>query len=573
MSEQLNFSFPSPSQFKHFGSILSKKEKILLYLAIFILVGALVAWAINYYISSTEKRPHVGGEYTEGVVGQPLHVNPILSGVNETDETLCKLVFSSLLSHDKEGFLVNDLAEKYELSEDKKTYTFYIKQNVQWHDKVPLTAHDIAFTVKLIQTKAFKSSLRGDWQDVNVNVIDDHAISFSIPEPYSPFPNKATFGILPKHVFEDVSAENFLLSEFNLKPVGSGPFVFSHFEQNEEDDIISYQLLANKSFYDGPPFLEKVNFNFYSEEQDLIEAYNKKEINGFGLISYENVKDFEEKKGTQIFSMKTPRYFAIFFNKTKSIPLANKDVRKALMLATNRDEIVDQVFYDHAKTEFSPILVSFGEFESSKSPDNFSANIEEAERILEEAGWKKGEDGIRQKDGQKLEFSLITTQWQDLAKTAPIIKAQWERVGAIVNISNLEFNDIQDNFIKPREYQAILYGQKYLGNDPDPFFFWHSSRRKDPGRNIALYNNEEVDALLDEARKTSDLNKRKEDYKAFEEKIYEDVPAVFLYSPDYVYIMNSKIKGIDTGAIVDNAHRFTNIKNWYIKTTRTKKDQ
>lgn len=571
MSQQLKFSFPSPSQFKHFGSIISKKEKFFLFLALLVLIGSLVAWTINYYISSTEKHPQIGGEYTEGVIGQPLYVNPIISQSNEIDATLCKLLFSSLLTYDKDGNLANDLTERFELSNDGKKYTFYLKHDIKWHDKTDLNARDVAFTIKLIQDRAFQSSLRGDWQNIGVNVVDDFTLEFTMPEPHAPFLNKLTFGVLPRHIFEEIPADKFILTEFNLKPVGSGPFVFSHFEQDDGENIISYQLLANKGYYGDNTFIEKINFNFYSDESSLIEAYNKKEINGFGLVSYDMTEEFNNKEGTTLHSMQTPRYFAVFFNKTKSVALANKDVRRALQLATNREEIIDQVFSDHATTVYSPMLTSFGAFNATQGHAQSPFDIGQAEKILDEAGWRKGDDGIRIKDEQKLEISIITTQWQDLVKTAEIIKSQWREIGVIVNISGLEVSDIQQNFIKPREYQSILFGQEYFGNDPDPFYFWHSSGKKDPGRNIAVYDNEEVDRLLDEARKSTNQEERKQKYQEFEQKIAEDAPAVFLYSPSYVYITNSKIKGVDTNAIVNPAHRFVNIQKWYIKTVRTKK--
>jgi len=571
MSKQLRFAFPSPSQFRHVGSVISTKEKLLLYLALFVLVGSLITWAVYYYISSTEKQPHVGGEYTEGMIGQPLYVNPILSQSNEVDAALCKLLFSSLMAYDQDGNLVNDLAERYEVSEDGKEYTFYLKQNILWHDKMPLTTKDVAFTIKLIQDRSFKSTLRGDWQNIKVETIDDHTIRFVLPEPYAPFLNKTNFGILPQHVFDGVSAENFLVSEFNLKPVGSGPFVFSHFEKDEEDNIISYQLLANKEYYNNRPYLEKLIVNFYTDEDGMVDAYNKKEINGFGVISYETATQFEGKKETTIHSMRTPRYFAVFFNKTRSVPLAKSEVRKALQFATNREDIVNQVFYQYATPTYSPLLPDFGEFQSNLGPDQFPYDPGEAERILDENGWTKGDDGIRAKDGEKLEFSLITTQWPDLVKTAEMLKSQWQQIGLVLNVSNLEVSDIQQNFIKPREYQSILFGQEYFGNDPDPFYFWHSSGKKDPGRNIAVYDNEQVDSILDEARKTNDLQQRKDKYSEFEQKINEDAPAVFLYSPQYIYVTNSKVKGIDTSAVINPAHRFANVEKWYIKTVRNKK--
>lgn len=572
MPQQLRFPFPSASQFKHFGSILSRKEKFLLYSAIFILLASLITWAITYYFSSTKQTPALGGEYTEGIIGQPLYINPIISQSNEVDAALCRLIFSSLMTYDNNGNLVNDLAQRHEVSEDGKTYTFYLKQNAKWHDKTDLTAQDVAFTVSLIQNQSFDKSLRGDWQDIKTSTPDQHTVVFELPKPYSPFLNKTTFGILPRHIFEEIPSDKFLLSDFNLEPVGSGPFQYSTFKQDSENNIITYQLLANPEYFGDKPFLEKMAFNFYEDEDSLFDAYERKEINGFGVLSYEKIDQLNERKDTSIHTINTSRYFAVFLNQTKSIPLADKDVRMALQYAINRDEIIKEVFSGYATKVHSPLLISFGEF----SPDQFQGTREfnpaEAERILDQDGWIKGDDGIRKKDEEVLEFSLITTKWSDLVRTAELVKAQLEQLGIRVNVTNIEFSDIQQNFIKPREYQSILFGQEYFGNDPDPFYFWHSSGKKDPGRNIAVYDNEEVDKILSEAREIRNIEQRKNSYVEFEQKINGDAPAVFLYSPMYVYITNTKIKGIETQAAVDPSYRFSDISHWFIKTTRVKKE-
>lgn len=572
MPQQLRFQFPSTSQLKHFGSILSKKEKFFLYFAIFILLASLITWAVSYYLSSTQKTPAIGGEYTEGIVGQPLYINPIISQSNEVDSALCQLIFSSLVTYDQNGNLIDDIAQGREISDDGKKYTFHLKQGVKWHDKTDLTSQDVVFTVTLIQNQSFNKSLRGDWQDIKASAPDQHTVVFELPEPYAPFLNKATFGILPHHIFEEIPKDKFLLSDFNLKPVGSGPFQYSDIKQDSEKNIVTYQLLANGDYFGNKPFLEKIAFNFYQDEDSLFDAYERKEINGFGALSYGKIEQLRQRKDTDIHTINTSRFFAVFLNQTKSVPLASKEVRLALQYAVNRDAIIEEVFSGFASRTYSPLLESFGELSPDQSQASREYNPDEAQRILDEAGWIKTEDGTRKKDDEVLEFSLITTKWTDLVKTADLVKSQLEQVGVRVNVTNIEFSDIQQNFIKPREYQAILFGQEYFGNDPDPFYFWHSSGRKDPGRNIAVYGNEDVDRLLQEARETRDTQQRKDKYLEFEQLINEDVPAVFLYSPMYVHVTNKKIKGVETQAVVDPSFRFENTNRWYIKTTRTKKD-
>jgi peptide/nickel transport system substrate-binding protein len=559
------------SKILNYIKVLSKKEKLALYLAVTIFSIGLVSWSIFYYFNATKKVPAIGGEYTEGIVGKPTYINPLLSRTNEVDGLISNLVFSSLLKYDENSVLVNDLAEKYEISEDQKTYTIKLKENVKWHDERPLKASDVLFTVKLIQNPQFKSTLRGDWQNIEVETTDDYIIKFKLTEPYSPFLNKLTFGILPQHIFKDISSENFLINEFNLKPLGSGPFQFSDIKTDKQDNIISYQLIANKNYYDQVPYLEKINFNFYDSEGDLIEAYNKKEINGFGLQSYDKIQDFENNKDTQIKIIKAPVYFALFFNETKSVPLGETEVRKALSFAINKKEIIEKIFYQKAADPLhSPILENFGDIETSPEIEKYEYNPEKAKELLEKAGWEK--DGEQwKKDNETLEISLISTQWSALVETSKLIQNYWEDLGVKVNISNLELSDIKNNYIMPREYQVILYGQEYFGNSPDPYYFWHSREKNYPGNNIAVFSTDELDKLLEEVRIDNNPEKIQENYNKIEKILADEMPAHYLYNVNYVYIINQKIKGFETQSIVSPIFKFSNINEWYIHTKRVRK--
>jgi len=578
MSRQLKLTFPTPSRLKKVSTVLSNKEKFLFYLAIFILLGALVGWSLKFYFNATEKVPVFGGEYIEGIVGAPRFINPILAEANETDLAISRLIFSSLMTYDGQGNLVNDLAEGYQVEDDGKKYRFKIKSGARWHDQSPLTAQDIAFTVQLIQQTAFTKGLaiHNDWQEIKVHTENDQTIIFELPEPSVSFLNKLTFGILPQHIFKDISAEKFLLTDFNLKPVGSGPFTFSKMEKDDQDNILSYQLLANHNYYGKKPFLEKITFNFYSPKNgnsidSLIEAYNKKKIDGFSLLSYEKIGQFKERKDTTIYSAKTPRYFALFLNQTKSIPLAKKEIRRALSLATDRKTIIQNIFDGYADLQISPFLKDFGKFNSQLNSTDFEFNPKKAEKILDQAGWKKNQNGLREKKGEPLEISLVTTQWTYLVKTAELLKEQWKKIGVNLNINSVALDNFRTNFIQPREYQSILFGQEYTGNEPDPFLFWHSSNSKDPGKNIAVYKNDELDELLIKARQEQDIEKRKKLYAQIEKKLTNDYPAIFLYSPRYLFIANKKIKGINISSLIQPGFRFSSANQWFVNTTRKKK--
>ncbi|HHX58817.1 MAG TPA: peptide ABC transporter substrate-binding protein [Candidatus Moranbacteria bacterium] len=571
MSQQLKLSFPSPSKIKRINSVLSRKEKFFFYLAIIVLLASIVAWAVYFYLSYTKSVADFGGEYIEGVVGRPIFINPVLAS-SQTDLALSRLIFSSLLTYDDKGSLTTDLAKDYQIEDDGKRYRVNLKENIFWHDqKSELTADDIAFTVRIIQDSTFNKNpaLKNEWKDVQVNVDGKHSITFDLPEPFAPFPNRLTFGILPRHIFKDVSPENFLTTPFNLEPVGSGPFIYSDMERDAEGNPISYRLIANPNYYNKRPYLEKITFNFYDSADSLYSAYDKKQISGFFTASGAKADNWNNRRDTNVKIVRLPLYFSILFNQEKSPVLAKKEVREALVLATDRESLVNEIFNGYASVESSPILKNFGDFSAQKSTE---FDLKAAEKKLEENGWKKNAEGVREKDGQKLEFSFATPNFEDLTRTAETLVAQWKELGVNVTFTTAELGDLRKNFIQPREYQAILINHEYVGNDPDPLLFFHSKWKNDPGNNVALYDNRTVDDLLTAASKKQSLEERRKDYAQFEEIILNDVPGVFLYSPFSIYIQNQRVKGMDTEAIINASFRFTNVTDWYLKTTRVKKD-
>jgi peptide/nickel transport system substrate-binding protein len=171
------------------------------------------------------------------------------------------------------------------------------------------------------------------------------------------------------------------------------------------------------------------------------------------------------------------------------------------------------------------------------------------------------------KDDVPLVINLTTTDWDELTQTAEIIKSQWEKVGAQVNVNSYSISDIQQNCIRPREYDALLFGQ-VVGADPDPYSFWHSSQKRDPGLNLSLFGDSSTDKLIDEGRTEFDSAKRSDDYVEFQKKLEEETPAIFLYSPSYIYPVSRSVRGIDAVTLVLPSKRFSNVSHWHIKTTR-----
>lgn len=557
-------SRPSAKDWLEINKVLSSKEKFLFYSLIFSFFASLISWGAFFYYSKTQSVPTYGGEYIEGGVGQPQHINPILAQSNDTDRDLSQIVYNGLLKYDGEGQLVPDLAESYDLSDDKTTYTFHLRKNVSWHDGEKFNADDVIFTVNLISDPSYKSPLRSNWQGIDTTRIDDETVQFQIKTPYAGFLNNLTFGIIPKHIWEGVEPENFPLTNLNLEPIGTGPFKYSQFQKDSKGNILSYKLIANPNYFAGKPFVSKLTFNFYSGDEALIDAYNRKEVMGISDISSQRLKDIKIIQSTAFHEAQIPRYFSIFFNQTKSIPIASDEVREALNSATDRKEIIDTVFSGKGIPVYSPFLPGMvGYSEEIKS----DFDLEKAKKILDDNGWKAGDDGVREKNGSRLEINLVTTDWEELTRTADVIKSQWEKAGAKINVSNFSISDIQQNYIKPREYEALLFGQ-VLSADPDPFSFWSSTQKKDPGLNLALFGKDDTDKLIDDGRSEFDQQKRSEIYLEFQKKLTQEVPAVFLYSPSYIFPTKNSVRGIDAKNLISPSKRFDNIDHWYLKTKR-----
>lgn len=521
------------------------------------------------YLSSTRAIPKIGGQYVEGVVAQPRYINPILSQTSDADADLAELLYTGLFDYDARGNLVKRIASDYNVSDDGKTYTIFLKPGILFHDEQELTADDIVFTVRAIQDPAYKSPLRSNWLGVDVSATDRYTIVFNLKKPYFGFLENLTVGILPKHIWETIPPDRFTLADYNLlQPIGSGPYQFSNIDKDTQGNILSYHLTSFKKYFLGEPNIEKITLRFYPDEDTLIDAFNRDEVEGIHSISPKNLDHLSSKKQAAVYSLALPRVFAVFLNTNKNAALAYDEVRRALGLATDRAAIIDAVLQGKGEVATGPFLSSMLGFDGGA--ENISLDEGEANTLLDQNGWKRGNDGVRSKNGTILSFDLDTPDWPELIQTADLIREQWRAIGANVNVKVLSQADLQQNVVRPREYEALLFGEEAM-IDPDPYSFWHSSQKSDPGLNLAFFDNKDADDLLVQARETLDPAKRAELYGKFQHIIHDENPAVFLYTPNYLYVVSNSVHGINTENINTPSSRFADVATWYVKTKRVRK--
>ncbi|MEK7069150.1 MAG: peptide ABC transporter substrate-binding protein [Patescibacteria group bacterium] len=519
--------------------------------------------------------PSRGGSLTEGVEGSARFLNPLLA-LSEGDKSITALVYSGLMRAMPDGSLIPDLAERVDISEDGMTYTFTLRPNLTFHDGELLTSEDILFTIQWAQNPDIKSGRRADWEGVSVTAEDARTIIFKLPHAYAPSLENATLGILPKHLWETVSAEEFPFAIQNTHPIGSGPYKIDGFDTDSTGIATSYELSPFKDFVLGQAYVNKIRFNFYPNEKDLIDAFNVSRIDSIAGISPSQIDKLSRKDSSMI-QVTLPRVFGVFFNQNKNAAFADVAVRSALDEAINKQGIVDEIFNGYGTVLKGPVPPGFlgtvrpatsKAVEDTRINEPASDNSENAREILSQNGWKfDAQKQVWTKKGVVLQFTLATVDEPELAATAETIAKSWRKAGIKVDVHVYPISELNSVLIRPRNYDALLFGE-VVGRTLDLFAFWHSSQRNDPGLNIALYTNIKADSLLEKARSTANKRAREKFYEKFTEYVAEDKPAIFLYAPNFIYIVPKNLYGVTLGTLTSPSDRFLNAHQWYTDTER-----
>jgi peptide/nickel transport system substrate-binding protein len=590
---------PKFRQLKHIDKFLNKQEKYFLRGSIFVIIASSIFLAVNFLVGHLETVPRRSGVYEEGMIGLPKHINPLYAKLSDVDSDISQLVYSALFKRGSGGQLEKDLVEDYTISDDKKVYTFKLKNNVKWHDGAILTANDIYFTFNAIKDQLYKSSLRSSFNGVAIEMVDNYNLKFILNNPYAAFFELLTFGIMPAEVWTLVPPESASLAELNLKPIGSGPYKYDQLVKEKKLGIIKeYKLVKNIDYYGTAPYVD-LNFKFYNSFSEAVGALNNNEIDGISYLPGEAKKEVAAPKSYNYHKLFMPQLTVLFFNQKKNPALGDKAVRQAMAYAINKNEIINEILGGEAYSAHGPILAnSFAYYNEIKKYDY---NLAEAVKLLESVDWKPNEvtaemaanaektlnsaeadeadklsaekllrvgTGMwRKKDNNYLVIKLATIDREENQAVAEGFKKYWEAVGIKAEIDIISANQMQTKVIKPREFEILFYGQ-VLGADPDPYSFWHSSQTGEQGLNIADYSNKDVDKLLEDARLTNEEPIRQEKYQEFQKIISEEVPAIFIYSPLYTYIQNTSVKGFQVKNIFMPSDRFSNISEWYTETEK-----
>ncbi|OGI60743.1 hypothetical protein A2641_00360 [Candidatus Nomurabacteria bacterium RIFCSPHIGHO2_01_FULL_37_25] len=567
-----NSKLPSKREIKIAISTFSRKERIVFsgFCLILVMTTILILENINQMFMT--EIPMAGGSISEGIIGTPRFINPILAS-SDTDRDLASLIYSGLMRKSTDGSITTDLAESYNISKDGSSYTFVLKDKIYFHDGQPVTADDVIFTIKEVKDPIIKSPYKGNWDGVTVEKKDDKTLVFTLKQPYALFLENMTLGIMPAHLWDNTPLE---LNDANTKPIGSGPYMINAVNKQSSGIIDYYELTPFKKFILGEPYIENINLYFYQNENDLIKALVDKKIEAISSITPINAEDLKEKN-YQVESIVLSRVFGLFFNQNANHLFTDKNIVAAINQAIDKDKIVRDVLLGYGVTIDDPIppnMIKYHELED-KEPISRKDLLEKAQNNLSKDGWKIGADGFLEKTTTekkkkvvtKLEFSISTGSVPELVKTAELIKQDLAVIGIKVDIKIFETGNLNQNVIRPRKYDALLFGT-IINRESDLFAFWHSSQRKDPGLNVAMYTNAKVDKILEDAFVSLDEQSRIKKYIQFSEEIKKDMPAVFLYSPDFIYIVPKNLKEPKIDQIISPSDRYLNVHLWYTQTEK-----
>ncbi len=538
--QQIFFSFSSGERRTFIASFL-------------ILSLSLISAAFLFIQTNTELIPASGGVYTEGITGQPTFLNPVLASLAGPDSDINAIIFLPL----------KDLTDNYLASSDKKTINLRLKDNIFWQDGQPITSDDLIYTIKAIQNNNLGSPLSSSWQGVSAERISSREIKLVMLQPYSFFQNIVlSLRPIPKHIFENIPLANLKLSDYNLEPISDGPFKFSSLNKRRDGFITQYDFVRNDRFSGTPPYLDKIVLKFYKNADDLIQAFNSGDIDGFGSKEPLNLSRLSLKY--RLNEIALPRYYAVFFNPQNNPLFADQNLRLAINYAVDKKRIIKEALNDSGFPISGPILIK----DNPEALKDFSP--EKSKELLENAGWRRGDDGIYKKiignKMENLEFTLTTYPADFLLATAKILQENWQAAGIKANLASAG-NNFEEDIVKSRHYDALLFGNTY-GLNPDPYSFWHSSQKFYPGFNLSFYEDKSADNLIDTIRSEFNEEKKSGELNQLESLITQTQPAIFLYSPYYLYTNNGSLKGWEEKSLSLPADRFLHIENWYLKTSR-----
>lgn len=497
--------------------------------------------------------PAYGDAFVMGSIGEPSNLIPILSS-DSASHDVAGFVYNGLVKYDKDLNLVSDLAESWDISSDGLTITFHLRKGVKWHDGADFTSRDVLYTYRVTVDPATPTAYAEDFKQVkSVETPDPYTVRVWYKRAFAPALASWGTAILPAHLLE---GKDITKSELSRRPVGTGPYVFKEWVPGQKLVLDSF-----KDYFEGQPYLSRVVYRIIPDNSTMYMELKAGGVDMMGLspVQYARQTDTPEFRARfNKYRYPASAYTYLGYN-LKNPLFADRRVRQAITSAISKDEIIHGVLLGMGQVAKGPYKP--GTWAWNPNIRDFDYNPARALKLLAEAGWTaRNSDGILTKNGKPFSFTILTNQGNDQRlKAAQIIQQRLRAVGIDVKIRVIEWASFITNFIDKRDFEAVLLGWS-LGQDPDIYDVWHSSKTGPKELNFISYRNSEVDRLIEEGRGTFDQEERKRCYWRIQEILAEDQPYTFLYVPDALPAVSARIRGIEP-APLGLMHNFI---KWYV---------
>ncbi len=521
--------------------------------------------------------PAEGGVYTEALVGRLVRLNPLLDFANQPDRDVDRLLYRGLIDFDPRGLPRPDLAEGWSVSADGTLYTVTLRPDAVWHDGVAVTSDDVIYTFSQFQDPDYPGApdLVDLWQAINIIRLDDLAVQFQLPESFAPFLDYLSIGLLPDHLLRGAQIEDLIDHPFHLEPIGTGPFRFERFLLRA-GEVTGVGLAAFNDFYGDRPFLDRVEFLTYPTLEGALQALRAGEVRGLGGFSAEEFPGILPDPDLQHFAARLPQAAVVFLNlqhPEKSF-LAEKEVRQALLLAVNRQWLIDEVLDGQGVPAIGPILPGTWAASETLEPIGFdplaaAALLEAASWVLPTGATPGSAEYVRAKDEVTLRLTLTFADEPTASRVAATLRSAWAAIGVQTDLDPVDSAELNPGVLEARDFEALLTEIDFAPYpDPDPYPFWHDTQIEG-GQNYSGFSDRNSSIWLERARTTPDLGLRIDYYRSFQHRFQDQLPALFLYHPVYNYAVDAAVQGISVGPLLDPSDRLAELSRWFLVARRT----
>lgn len=500
-----------------------------------------------------DNTPAHGDTFIEASIGDASNLLPVLSSDSASSD-ISSLVYNGLVRYDKNLKIEGELAESWEISEDNLTITFKLRKGVKWHDGAPFSSADVLFNYQLYTDPKTPTAYAESFKQVaSVAAPDPFTFRVTYPQPYAPALISWGMPIHPKHLLE---GKDVTKSPLSRAPVGTGPYLLSEWSSGEK--IV---LEANPDYFEGEPYIKRVVYRIIPDQSTQFLELKTGSLDFMGLTPLQFDRQTETTTFKRLFNKYNYLNFGYsYLGYNLNRPLfQDKRVRQALTYAIDKQEIIEGVLLGYGQAATGPYKPDTWVYNTSVK--KYGYDPAKAKQLLAEAGWSDSDgDGILDKDGKPFAFTIVTNQGNDLrAKSGEIIQRRFRQVGVDVQLRIIEWATFLKEFINPGNFDATILGWTG-GPEPDQYNIWHSSKTGPRQLNFIGFKNAEVDEILEQGRRTFDLQKRKRYYDRFQDILAEEQPYTFLYIAEALPALAKRFRGIEPAP----AGIRYNFPKWYV---------